>query len=639
MKKFFTLVFPFFMTVPVFGQWSSNSTLNNSICTAAGDKINQNIISDGNGGSFIAWSDGRNGSYNQIYIQKISASGILQWTTNGVPICPTTSTQNYPHLVSDGAGGAIVIWADYRNNSNVDVYAQKINAAGNVLWSTNGVAVYGGTGGVQAGQIATVSDGVGGAIITWNDDRNHGSTFIDIYAQRLNTNGVALWIADGVLVSNASNAQTDPQIISDGLSGAIITWTDFRNSATTYYDIYAQRINASGATLWTSNGVVVCNAQNTQTASKTIDDGSGGVIIVWLDARNFQAQSYQLYAQHINSSGVSQWANNGISVCDPGFEYENFQMLTSDASGGVIISWNANRGSGNQLYGQRLNSGGGNLWVKNGIAISTVSSDMAVIISDGLGGAIIAWRDSRNGFSDTDIYAQKVNSMGQVQWPAGGNAICKAINLQSNVQLVSDGNGGAVGTWIDFRNGSNNNLYASRIYNLGTLPISLTSFTAALKNKQGILNWVTASETNNKGFDVESSADGKSFQQLGFVTGYGTSTQQQLYKYTDAQLSIGKNFYRLKQIDVDGKYAYSNVVEVNNMGNGGSLQVYPNPAINTITIINSGITATVQITDMAGRVLRTTVIGGSSTTLYVGNLSAGSYICRAGGNSVMFLKK
>ncbi|HTP80635.1 MAG TPA: hypothetical protein VMM57_09550, partial [Bacteroidota bacterium] len=119
------------MLIPgiVSGQWSTNPIINNAICTAAYDQYSPTIVSDGSGGAIITWQDLRSGNDFDIYAQYINAAGTPQWPSNGVAICTATGDQASPTIVSDGSGGAIITWQDERG-ANYDIYAQRINAAG-----------------------------------------------------------------------------------------------------------------------------------------------------------------------------------------------------------------------------------------------------------------------------------------------------------------------------------------------------------------------------------------------------------------------------------------------------------------------------------------------------------------------------
>ncbi|HAG51817.1 MAG TPA: hypothetical protein DCL42_10875, partial [Deltaproteobacteria bacterium] len=158
---------------------------------------------------------------------------------DGVAISTAAGVQYQPTIVTDGSGGAIITWWDLRNDINYpDIYAQRIDATGNVLWTADGVPISTAAGYQYSPTIVT--DGSGGAIITWHDYRSGN---YDIYAQRINANGNVLWTTDGVAISTAANNQEWSTIVADGSGGAIITWQDFRSSN---YDIYSQRVSGSG---------------------------------------------------------------------------------------------------------------------------------------------------------------------------------------------------------------------------------------------------------------------------------------------------------------------------------------------------------------------------------------------------------
>ena len=141
-----------------------------------------------------------------------------------------------------------------------------------------------------------------------------------------------------------------------------------------------------------------------------------------------------------------------------------------------------------------------------------------------------------------------------------------------------------------------------------TTPVKLLNFVAVKKSDDAILNWVTASEVNNSGFDVERSLDGKTFERIGFVKGRGNSNVKESYTFVDADLfrsGITKVYYRLKQLDYDGKYTYSSVIMLNNDINVGiNVQAYPNPFNSTLTVditTNKADLVTVDVFDISGR--------------------------------------
>jgi hypothetical protein len=102
-----------------------------------------------------------------------------------------------------------------------------------------------------------------------------------------------------------------------------------------------------------------------------------------------------------------------------------------------------------------------------------------------------------------------------------------------------------------------------REYDLAIIPVELTSFTANVSNGNVLLKWSTSTETNNSGFEVLRSTENDEWQTLTFVPGFGTTTEPKSYSYTDESMASGRYYYKLKQIDYDGSYSFSDVVEVN----------------------------------------------------------------------------
>jgi len=121
-----------------------------------------------------------------------------------------------------------------------------------------------------------------------------------------------------------------------------------------------------------------------------------------------------------------------------------------------------------------------------------------------------------------------------------------------------------------------------------SLPVELTSFTASISSGTVTLNWTTSTETNNSGFEVQRKLENSDWERTDFVDGHGTTTETQNYQYIDelSGIQAASLSYRLKQIDYDGSYEYSEVVEVTNPAptEFALQQNYPNPFNPTTTI-------------------------------------------------------
>ncbi|MCO6446367.1 MAG: hypothetical protein J5I67_01875, partial [Ignavibacterium album] len=411
----------------LWAQWSSDSTVNNPICTASNYQQFPQLVDDGNGGAIIVWEDSRFFNDDNIYSQLISSDGYPAWTIDGVAVSSAADDQVTPQITSDGSGGAIVVWQDNRTG-NADIYAQRIDNNGISQWTADGIPIC--TAINQQFEPKIISDGNGGGIIVWKDYRS--GLGYDIYAQRVDMNGNVLWTVDGAVICSAVYEQSNHQIIAGSSEGAIIAWQDKRYSA---FDIYAQKIDNNGNILWANNGVRVCTEGNDQLNCQLINDNTNGAIIVWHDIRN--ASNVDIYAQRINEDGFRLWDTSGVAVCNAaGSQFS--PQITSDLNGGAIICWTDYRNvSGDaDIYSQRINSNGDALWALDGIDVCSADNNQEKpdIISDETGGAILVWQDNRTG--SADIYAQRVISNGNLVWTSNGVPISVPALDQTLPQLI-----------------------------------------------------------------------------------------------------------------------------------------------------------------------------------------------------------
>ena len=439
--------------------WPNDPAVNVPVCTTAGNQQNPTVVSDGAGGAIVTWQDGR-GTSSDIYAQRISADGKVQWATNGVALSTTAENQQNPASVSDGAGGAVVTWFE-AHSGQYDIYAQRVSAAGTILWAAGGVPLCTATGDQVYPTI--ISDNAGGAIVTWPDSRG-GSNSSDVYAQRLSADGVPQWTADGLAVCVAAGTQSDPTIVADDAGGAIVTWHDFRNG--TDSDIYAQRISAGGAVLWTADGAALCKVTGNQMTTSIVSDGAGGAIVTWNDPRS-ATNNYDVYAQRISAGGAVLWTADGLALCTAtGNQY--FPIMVSDGAGGAIATWKDARSGNYDIYTQRISAGGAVLWTANGVALCTApgGQDYPTLVPDGAGGAIVTWMDIRSG--NYDIYTQQISAGGTILRMANGAVLSTATDNQYWPVIVSDGSCGAIVAWTDRRSGTFD-IYAQRVDRWGYL--------------------------------------------------------------------------------------------------------------------------------------------------------------------------
>jgi Secretion system C-terminal sorting domain len=167
------------------------------------------------------------------------------------------------------------------------------------------------------------------------------------------------------------------------------------------------------------------------------------------------------------------------------------------------------------------------------------------------------------------------------------------------------------------------------------LPIELTQFDVNTKGSKNHLTWRTASEKDNRHFDIERSTDGTTFRPIGQVKG---NNKPSSYQFVDNQ-PFAITYYRLRQIDFDGTASLSNIVSVTQKGKGKALTIYPNPVSNTLTVENTEEDEEVgnfQIINLLGQQV---LSGKTGQGLDVSALPQGTYVLRVGEEQAKFIKQ
>jgi hypothetical protein len=436
--------------------WPQNGAALNP---ALNDQFTPDIAGDGQGGSVIAWAEFRpGGTLQDILVQRLDAWGRPLWGANGLLVCTAFGNQEDPVVIGDGSGGAFVAWEDLRVG-DFDLYVQHISAEGVALWTADGVPVVT----VASGQYLPrlVRDAAGGVIMTWHDSRSLSN--FDIYAQRVNSAGNPQWIANGVAVSNDVADELRPCIISDGAGGAIIA---YEQMISFQFDIRAQRITSGGSKGWALPGVPVCSNGFKQDNVRIVSDGAAGAILVWRDYRNGVSLP-ATFAQRLTATGSTTWTLDGVDVNPATSAAEEEQQIVSDGANGAIVAWRDSR-SGPEAYVQRLNFAGSLVWAGTGVLVSDDPSTIfnPRIAPDGIGGAVVSWIDYKFQ-SNGNFFARSVNANGTLASPTGGVPLELVPGIKIAGTMASDGAGGGVVAWTDYRNGFNSAAYAQRFDRFG----------------------------------------------------------------------------------------------------------------------------------------------------------------------------
>jgi hypothetical protein len=418
------------------------------------DERQPKIVDSGDGHAIIAYIDEIYSvefgyTADLVMVQRVDRRGDRRWDPDGV-MCNSPGDKNsyYIEAVTDGDGGAIVAWTIDQTHSNTDIYIQRVDRDGNILWTSGGIPVA--ISAYEEKDIALCEDGAGGAFIVWRDDRT--GTY-ELYLQAFTNNGYSRFPSTGMAVSTTSSYQYQPRLALAGTGTVIIMWKDYRSGNE---DLYAQAIDTTGTRIWGTDEAV-CTEPSNQTDHNIAGDGAGGAIAVWRDYRNGKSD---IFAQRLLLSGGAYWVADGYDVCTHSFAKLGPLGVARDDAGGAYFTWSDYR-SDIDLYAQRLGMGGKKYWPVDGIPVCAVNGHVGEItlLPDGAGGVFVTWIDRRTG--EQDIYAQRLDGRGNALWTADGEFICGGAGQQKR-HLVSanEGTRGVFTAWANDYDDSDIDIYA-----------------------------------------------------------------------------------------------------------------------------------------------------------------------------------
>ncbi len=406
------------------------------------------------------WLRGRARQHSGIMLTIATVSLIIyprdlhSQTSTNVPLILASGVQSAPALVSDGRDGAFVIWHDKRDNRTA-IYAQRLNALGQPQWKQDGILLAASTKDQLA--LTASPDGKNGVWVFWQDLRNDTG---DIYGQRLDPNGNLLWSAAGTEVNRAAGKQSEPRAVSDGEGGAFIVWRDYKLG---HEDIAVQRIDGNGEILLESAGRTVVQGLGNQTLGDVVPTHDGGFIAVWTD-NSLLLGSPRVAVQRFNAKANPLWKDNSFvtttrSAQDSPVAYF---AATNNTDGNVFVIWSDDRNRNDDIFAQKIDATGAIQWGVSGVTVCKASNSQTnpQIIGDSGDGILAVWEDQRSG--KMDIYAQAINAAGQIRWQNDGAIIVATSQEQTQPQIIPDGDGGLICVWNDERN-SGTNIVAQRL--------------------------------------------------------------------------------------------------------------------------------------------------------------------------------
>ena len=322
----------------------------------------------------------------------------------------TTGDQKNPKIASDTNGDFVVVWqSNNQDGDDYGIFAQRYNSLGAAQGGEFQVNTF--TTGRQENPTVAM-DSAGDFVIAWDSYGQDSSTSYGIYAQRYNSSGTKQGTAFLVNTFTTGN-QIAPSAAMDSAGDFVISWESYGQDNNSAYGIYAQRYNSSGVKQGTELHV------NTFTTGNQINpaaamDSAGDFVIAW-ESYGQDGDSYGIYFQRYNSSGVAQGTTLAVNTFTTGDQTN--AAVAMDSAGDFVIAWQSDGQAANYgIYAQRYASGGTAQGSNFLVSTATTKQVTPSVSMDSTGDFVVAWAGyGQEGGQDYGVYAQRYTSAGTVQ--------------------------------------------------------------------------------------------------------------------------------------------------------------------------------------------------------------------------------
>ena len=300
-----------------------------------------------------------------------------------------------------------------------------------------------------------ITDGSGGYFVFWTDLRNYGANEADLYGQHLDAAGNKLWVTAGKKIAD-SVFYSVPKAVYTSDGNIILLFSTTNGGG----KIWAKKINSLGNSIWSVPFYIAGWPQLGADIYDAVTDKSGGIIISY--QVTWGGGTTLVFAQRVASNGAVKWspANNGLNLSESG--ECRAPVVTSDERGGAHIFYYNVPGPYN-IWKSHVDSSG-NFLPKTALYLTPNNYPLIRAVSDGVGGAVIAWATNGGGATQSDIYTQRINLAGAVQWNTTGNIVCNENGVQTSHNLTRSSDGNYIIAWTDGRRVfMNNDVYCQKI--------------------------------------------------------------------------------------------------------------------------------------------------------------------------------
>ncbi len=545
-----------FYAVNVFSQWSNNPLISNELISETNNPVDISVSEDNLGGAFIVWQDTKQSQTPDIFFQHFNVDGYVSFKSSGKRVSNLKGPKVNPVLSNSHGNISVVLWKDFSAENNGNLYIQKLQTNGNLLWGEHGVAIAQGNNEILNYSCSLDKNGI--AYISFVEKNNLSISSYTVYFQKISATGEPMFNSP-IRISSSANAKNFSSVFSDDKGGAYILWIENENNIA---QVRSQHIDESGNFDWKKEPNILSGQVASVFIYRAIKVNSNLIYLCW----QTQGKQKKIYHQLFNLAGNNIYGVSGLAIpCKKGTPSNPIPLLASDST--IILCWINELNNDKDIYVQKFRLNGKVLWSEDSAAYLKLKGNQFAqsITSDGRGGAIIAYFEKAENNLQPDIYAQRISRKGEFLWGVGGVALANSPNSEkSYLNLIPDQNNGVIGIFKEKRNGSIG-IYGQRVFSNKTYSSQVVDFSTTLVGDSVLINWKTSNEKEIFTYKIDRLIQGESadssWKEIATILSNGLQRTNN-YQYLDFPNTAGTIFYRLRQYDRNGVEQLSEITRV-----------------------------------------------------------------------------
>ena len=470
---------------PVAAQWTSNPAANTVVGAFPGDSAVPKLAACGDGSTWFGWFDNASGAY-VVRVQKLDAAGAALFPA-GIVVSsqPQSSSLVDWDLVHDGAGGCVLAFTDIRAGGDLDTYAYRVDASGNLAWGANGIALSNDADYEANPTIARLVDG--SFVVAWADLPSPGPGAIRL--QKLDANGVAQWNPPAAIAGGGAEKPGFQRIVATDDGGCIVSYVRDIASFSSPRHVRAQKFDALGLAQWAAP-VSVYDAGAVPIAHwpRLVADGDG----CWIAWHRSAGSFFDALVQRLDANGIEQFPHNGLAVSSEASTTKIDPSIARLANGDLLVAF-GKRNAAQSLWGlgaQRITPAGTLAFGANGLAVLPLDANpesfpRALAMGDT---GVVACFQTLLGSTATAVLAWRYDAGGAPLWPAAPITVSSVPSGKDDLELVLDASGVVRLSWDDER-AAGGDIVAQNLNadgTLGSANFGFSTYCLAAPNSTGL---------------------------------------------------------------------------------------------------------------------------------------------------------